>query len=270
MMIMDKMEELPTMVKITGITDENPYVKTLFLDWKGEAKPGQFVMVWIPGVDEKPFTLSHTGKRAAITVEEKGKYTKALFGLKEGGMIGVRGPYGNPFVPKANACVVAGGLGLAALAPLIEALKAHGKEPRVIIGARTRERLIFNERFGNAAFATDDGSFGRKGFVTDLLEEALAKGKFSVVYTCGPEAMMKRVFEMCERRGIEVQASLERYMKCGLGVCGQCEADGMRVCRDGPVFASGKLRNMSDFGKFARLKTGEKVSVAEYAGWRSE
>jgi dihydroorotate dehydrogenase electron transfer subunit len=223
-------------------------------------------MVWIPGLDEKPFSLSYAGDEPAITVEEKGKFTKSLFEMKEGDYIGLRGPYGKGFEIKGNACVVAGGCGLAPVSVLIERLK----DPLVIFGARRKDRLIFKNRFPKAKVTTDDGSFGAKGFTTDVLEEALKGKKFGTVYTCGPEIMIKKVFEICERHGIECQASLERYMKCGFGVCGQCEINGLRVCKDGPVFSSEKLRGMKDFGREARLKSGKKVPVSEYARWRCE
>lgn len=258
------MSEMPEIVRVKRIVRENPYVKTLFLERKIEAGPGQFVMVWIPGLDEKPFSLSYTGRETGITVEKKGKFTERLFGMEEGDYVGLRGPYGKGFVPKANACVVAGGCGLAPVSVLIERLK----EPFVIIGARTEDRLIFRSRFPKAKITTDDGSFGARGFTTDVLEDALKEKRFGAVYTCGPEIMIRKVFEKCEKHGIECQASLERYMKCGFGVCGQCEINGLRVCKDGPVFPSEKLRGMKDFGKEARLKTGKKVSVEEYAKWR--
>jgi dihydroorotate dehydrogenase electron transfer subunit len=258
------MAEIPDMVRITKIVEENPYVKTFFIDKRIDAKPGQFVMVWVPGVDEKPFSLSYVGNEAAITVEERGKFTSALFRMKKGDKIGVRGPYGNGFSTKAKACVVAGGCGVAPLSTLIENLK----NPFIIQGAKSKDRIIFNGRFRNVNTTTDDGTAGTKGLATDILENALKKNKFSVVYTCGPEIMMKRVFELCERYGVECEASLERYMKCGFGVCGQCEINGFRVCREGPVFGSEHLRKMTDFGKEARLKSGVKVAIAEYAKWR--
>lgn len=258
------MSELPTMVKIKKIFQENPYVKTFFLDKKIQSKPGQFVMVWIPGLDEKPFSLSYVGDKTAITVEEKGKFTKTLFRMKEGDYVGLRGPYGNGFQMKGDACVVAGGCGLAPISVLIDELK----DPFVIIGARTKDRLIFKKRFPNAKITTDDGSFGEKGFTTNALEDALKNKKFGVVYTCGPEIMMRKVFDICESHGIPCQASLERFMKCGFGVCGQCEINGLRVCKDGPVLSSEQLRGMKDFGEEARLKSGKKVPVSEYVQWR--
>jgi dihydroorotate dehydrogenase electron transfer subunit len=258
------MTELPEFVRIKKIVQENPYVKTFFFDKKIDSEPGQFVMVWIPGIDEKPFSLSYVGKETGITVEEKGKFTKTLFRMKENDMIGIRGPYGRGFTPKENACVVAGGCGVAPLSTLIENLK----NPVIIIGARSKDRLLFKNRFPEARITTDDGSSGEKGFTTDILERVLERKRFGVVYTCGPEIMMRKVFDLCEKNGVECQASLERFMKCGFGVCGQCEINGFRVCKEGPVFSSKELREMNDFGKEARLKSGQKVPVNEYVKWR--
>ncbi|MCK5023041.1 MAG: dihydroorotate dehydrogenase electron transfer subunit [Candidatus Aenigmarchaeota archaeon] len=258
------MSKLPEMVKITKITQENPYVKTFFLDTEIEAKPGQFVMLWLPEIDEKPFSISYIGKETGITVEEKGKFTKAMFGLKEGQKIGIRGPYGNGFTPKENSCIVAGGCGIAPLSTLAEKMN----NSVLIMGTRTKDRLIFENRFPNANIVTDDGTVGKKGFTTDVLEEFLKKGNIKNVYTCGPEIMMKKVFEICEKHNIECQASLERFMKCGFGVCGQCEVGGVCVCKEGPVILSDKLRKMKDFGSHARLKSGKRVPISEYAKWR--
>ncbi|MBW2985010.1 dihydroorotate dehydrogenase electron transfer subunit, partial [Candidatus Woesearchaeota archaeon] len=106
------MKDFPKTVKITKVVKENYKVKTFYLDINLKAKPGQFVMAWIPGVDEKPFTLSSIAP-VAITVEEKGKFTSRMFKLKEGDSVGIRGPYGHGFSAKPNACIVAGGMGIA-------------------------------------------------------------------------------------------------------------------------------------------------------------
>jgi dihydroorotate dehydrogenase electron transfer subunit len=254
------------MVRIKKIVEENKNVRTLFFDSEVQANPGQFVMVWIPGVDEKPFSLSHIGENPGITVERKGKFTKRLFGMKEGESLGIRGPYGKGFLSKGNACFVAGGCGIASLAPLIE----QTKNPFVILGAKSKDCLIFEKRFRNSKVTTDDGSFGFHGFATDFFEKTLKEKRFDVVYTCGPEVMMKKTFDLCEAHGIPCQASLERFMKCGMGVCGSCEINGFRVCKDGPVFHSKDLRKMKEFGKFARLKSGKKVELREYYDWRSK
>jgi len=259
------MKDFPKTVKITKIVKENYKVKTFYLDINLKAKPGQFVMAWIPGVDEKPFTLSSIAP-VAITVEEKGKFTSRMFKLKEGDSVGIRGPYGNGFSAKSNACIVAGGMGIAPLMPLIERLK----NPEIIFGVKSRKGLMFTEKLRNANFCTDDGCVGFKGFTSDLLEQFLKKKKYKIVYTCGPEIMIKKVFDICEKHKINCEASLERFMKCGFGVCGNCAIDDQMVCKDGPVFDSVKLRKLTELGKFARLKSGKKVPLKEYYAWRSK
>jgi len=270
--------DIPELVKIKKVVNENNKVKTFFLDKRINAKPGQFLMVWLPRVDEKPFSLSYIGKKTAITVERKGAFTKEMFRLKPGDKIGVRGPYGNSYSIKQDACVVAGGLGIAPLKPLIEKLK----NPTVIFGVKTKKEFLLLKDLEKYKInlCTDDGSVGFKGFTTDLLkiliklsknEKGLEKTKsfqkkkkFSVIYSCGPEVMSKKVFTIAEKNKIDCEVSLERWIKCGLGVCGQCAVDEFRVCKDGPVFSSKQLRLMSEFGKYARLSTGKKVTINEY------
>ena len=113
---------------------------------------------------------------------------------------------------------------------------------------------------------TDDGSHGTKGFTTGLLGELLKnkKNKIKIVYTCGPEVMMKKVFDICNEHKVECEASLERMMKCGYGICGACMCSDKIVCIDGPVFNSEQLSKLGEFGKFARIKTGRKVTIQEY------
>lgn len=259
--------DIPEITTVKKIVTENYKVKTFYLGKQIDAKPGQFVMVWLPGVDEKPFTLSNIGKETSITVEEKGKFTKELFKLKKGDKIGVRGPYGNGYSIKNNACIVAGGLGIACLKPLIDKLK----KPTIIFGVKTKNEFLFLKELKKhkASLCTDDGCVGFKGFTSDLLKELLKEKKFSVIYTCGPEIMMKKVFEIAEKNKISCEASLERYMKCGFGICGQCAVNEFRVCKDGPVFSSSQLRKMAEFGKSARMKTGEKVPLKKYFGYRA-
>ena len=257
--------ELPQIVKIIKITDENSKVRTFFFDRKIKSAPGQFVMVWLPEVDEKPFVLSYDN---AVTVEKKGIFSEKMFNLNAGDKIGIRGPYGNGFEIKENACIVAGGLGIAPLVGLIEGMK----DSTVIYGAKTKSDYIFNVRLKkikNIAYCTDDGSFGFKGFVSEKLEELLREKKFDAVYCCGPEIMAKKVFEICEKHKIELQASLERYMKCGFGICGSCAIGSYLVCKGGPVFCSKQLRKIDEFGNSARLKSGKKVLLAEYFNWRA-
>jgi dihydroorotate dehydrogenase electron transfer subunit len=250
-------------VKILEIVDENHKVKSFILDVKLDAKPGQFVMVSITDVDEKPFTLSCLNP-VTVTVEKKGLFTEVMFKLKVGDKVGVRGPYGNGFTLNQKSCIVAGGLGIAPLLPIA------GEVSKVIVGAKSEDDLIFMDKLGSAVVCTDDGSAGKKGFTTDILKELLKTEKFGVVYTCGPEIMMKKVFEICEEQGIECQASLERYMRCGFGVCGACVCGDQMVCKDGPVFSSEQLRMLNSFGESALLKSGKEVKLKEYYSYREK
>lgn len=249
---------------IDEIVDNTPFHKTFYFS-DGEcsnAQPGQFVMVWVPGVDEFPMSLSYLGERQAVTVEVKGEGTKRMHGMKEGDKIGIRGPYGMGFsVRDGRLLFVAGGTGIAPLLPLIE--MADG-EKTVILGARSSELLLFEEELegmgADVHVSTDDGSKGRKGFATDILDGLIGEG-FDMAYTCGPEVMMNKVLRICTEKGIPVQASLERYMKCGMGICDSCAIDGYHVCRDGPVFDGDILSKMDDFGEWKRDKAGKRVKI---------
>ncbi|MFH1257125.1 MAG: dihydroorotate dehydrogenase electron transfer subunit [Candidatus Diapherotrites archaeon] len=266
------MSSLPMMIELKKVEKENAGVATFHLDSAVNAAPGQFVMVWLPGLDEKPFSVSALGKDFSITVKKRGAFTEKLFELKEGGSLGIRGPYGEGFKTEGvkNACVIGGGCGVAPLLPLIKELQLKKIKTEVIVGARNASEIFFEEKIkrelkhGELYITTDDGSRGAKGFATQVMEELIAKEKFDCVFACGPEVMIKKTFEICEKHGVEFQASLERYMRCGFGVCGACNCSGQLVCKDGPVFHSEQLRKMSEFGSFARTKSGLKVGLAEY------
>ena len=259
--------DIPRMLEISDVVQEGKNQKSFFFRHPIDCKPGQFLMVWLPEVDEKPMAISYYNKKEfAFTSQSVGKFTSKLDRLKKGDKLGIRGPYGNSFSTKANACVVAGGVGLSSVSTLIDMLK----NPTVIYGARSREHLIYMKRYRdkNMIIATDDGSFGKKGFTTDVLDEILAKNQIRIVYTCGPEIMMMKIFEICQRHKVELEASLERYMKCSFGICGACMIDDKIVCIDGPIFNSSQLNKLSEFGKYARIKTGRKVTLNEYHSWK--
>jgi len=260
--------EMHIILKIEKIVDENETIKTFFFKHKLDYEPGQFLMVWIPEVDEKPFSVSYfDDEKFSITVEKKGGFTEKMHNLKVGDKIGVRGPYGNPFIiKKGKACVIGGGCGIAPIMPLVEMLE----DPVVILGCQSKDRLLFKDKINNYHVCTDDGSFGFKGFVTEKLKKVLEKEKFGVVYACGPEIMMKRVFEICEEKGIECEASLERLMICGIGICSQCMCDNLRICKEGPVLNSEQLAKLKDFGNYAMIKTGKKVTLKEYYAYRTK
>ncbi len=271
---------LPFSIRVIEVRDESRSARTLMfrrpesdpdVAASGDAPdfnlsgfvPGQFVMVWIPRLDEKPFTISYLDDRTfGITVLKRGPFTKALHAMNPGDWVGFRGPYGRGFSLSAGGVVVGGGVGMATMATLIDRLD----KPKILQGARTADELLFLDRFPGMDISTDDGSKGRRGFVTDALAELISADRPAMVYACGPEPMMARVLQMCRDRCVPCQASLERFMKCGFGVCGQCCCDGRRVCRDGPVFNSDELAGLASFGRFARLKSGSKVGIGAYHG----
>ena len=261
--------ELPKIFTVNRVVDEAKGHKSIFLSGALDCKPGQFVMVWIPEVEEKPMAVSEAGpEEFGFCYHTLGPFTQACDKLKPGDKIGIRGPYGNGFSVREHALVVGGGVGMSSVSALIDALK----DPLIINGARDKEHLLYLERFKgkNMALCTDDGSFVKKGFATDALREVLsAHPEIRVVYTCGPELMMKKVVDLCNERKIDCEASVERYMKCGFGICGNCLINDRIICTEGPVFSGLRLAEMSEFGQSARLKTGRKVPLNEYYGWRA-
>lgn len=251
-------------VRVIEVMAETPTQTTLVLDWSPDATPGQFVMVWLPGVDEVPMGFSRLHPRAAITVQGLGVATEALRALGPGAMVGARGPLGHGFTlaRKGERCLlVGGGNGMAPLAALAEDLVAAGVEVHVAIGARTSRELLFEGRARAAGcarveVATDDGTKGFHGFASALAEGMMGGTDPDRVYTCGPEPMMRKVADACWRIGVPFEASLERYMKCGIGVCDACACGQFLVCRDGPVLDGERLRGVEDFGAFRRGPSG--------------
>ncbi len=268
------------MLKVAANKKECPGFATISFNHPIKFNPGQFIMLWIPGLDEKPYTLSHVSEnRFSITIEKKGVFSSRAVSLQKGDLVGIRGPFGNGFyLPEKDEkiAVVAGGCGMAPIAPLIHEIiniKHYDlKNMTLIQGAKSREYLLYKNRFKfDREFCTDDGSMGHCGFVTDLLEKKITLGHgFDHVYACGPEVMMHRVFEICEKNRIHCQVSLERYMRCGFGLCGACVCADQVVCKDGPVFGSEKLKNMKDFNTKALLKTGREVTLEEYYNYKGK
>lgn len=256
----------PISATISEVIEETPSIKTFKLDvshWL-HGKPGQYLMIWIRGVDEVPMTMSYDD---AITVQKVGDATSALFGLKPGDSVGIRGPYGNGWeLIGDNILIISGGVGSAPLAPLAEKAASIGVKVTVLAGYRNKDEVHFEDRYrkaGETIIATDDGSYGQKGFVTDLMK-TVDLSSFTQIYCCGPEKMMYRVLGMLEQAGVagNSQFSLQRYVKCGIGVCGSCCMDpfGLRVCRDGPVF-TGDVLLETEMGKYARDASGRRVNL---------
>lgn len=258
-------------MRIQEIGEENPTVKTFVFQDKhcSEAKPGQFVMVWVPGIDEVPMSLSsiNSDGLSSITVAEVGEATRVLHERKVGDLLGIRGPYGNGFtLASGQVMIVGGGTGLTPLVPLVESLLKLSAQISFLMGAKTRDELFFLEKIRKAvskvSVTTEDGSHGLKGLVTDLAEQILEKEEFDMIYACGPEKMMFKMFLLAERYNTPFQASLERYIRCGIGICGSCCLGEYRICKDGPVLSSKQLRKVkNEFGLFKREANGRKISL---------
>ncbi|MBS3781764.1 MAG: dihydroorotate dehydrogenase electron transfer subunit [Candidatus Thermoplasmatota archaeon] len=246
-------------VEIEKVEEKTPTVKSLFFDWGKDFKPGQFVMIWIPGVDEIPMAIARK-KLDFITVKKRGEATETLHEMELDDKIGVRGPLGNSYsLEEDPILIVTGGCGGASLIEGVYEAERLGKNVISCLGAETEEELLFRDEFSHLTdmkIATDDGSAGREGFVTELAAEVIDREDIGSVLTCGPESMMEKVVEMCFEKNIPVQASLERYMKCGIGICDSCAIDGKQVCIDGPVFRGEELVDIEEFGKFERKKDG--------------
>ena len=258
---------------ITRVLEEAGGMKTLqFIDSNcSQADPGQYIMVWIPGLEEIPMSLSGIGEEgvSSITIRPIGEATEALCGLQKGDKIGVRGLYGFGYkLQGEKPLIIAGGTGAASLVPLARKLENLGVNPTFILGARDSSQLLFRERLKKIVgdrllIATDDGSTGYKGYASNYAEEVMDKLQSDMVYTCGPELMMSLVFKAAEERQIPLQASLERYIKCAVGLCGACAIGPFRVCKDGPVFDTEMLRKVSDeFGKSRMKPSGKVVGVS--------
>ena len=214
----------------------------LTFDRKINIQAGEFVFLWIPGVGEKPFSAL-TDDPFTLAVIDVGQFTHALMDLKVGTEVYVRGPHGIPAQPPEGAKImaVAGGTGLAA----VYQLARDFGNAEIFTGARTANRHYFLEECDKVAkvhVATDDGSLGYKGFVTDMLRDELQKMSKTeldnlVFYNCGPAPMVHAAAavqrEFCGDH--QIHSAIDYLTKCGVGICGACATpDGRRICVDGP------------------------------------
>jgi len=250
--------------RVTARVQETPSTATLRFDLSAPALPGQFVMVWLPGEDELPMSLSYVGVSKGVTVKRMGETSGHMAALPVGATVGIRGPYGGHFdLTPSRVLIVGGGSGTAVLAPAAEAAAERGARVTVALGATTASELLFADRLGPPRFArhvaTDDGSRGHHGFVTDVAEELLGSEEFDVVWSCGPEVMMKKVVTASAERSVPVYCSVERHMKCAVGLCDACALGPFHVCTDGPVFPATALAPLAEFGGFHRDSSGRRV-----------
>jgi dihydroorotate dehydrogenase electron transfer subunit len=228
-----------------------------------EPAPGQFAMLaaaerWGGGEDERPFlsrafsVARYAEGHAQFLLEDVGPGTRRLCELGVGQELSLAGPFGRPFTAPAEgrrAILVGGGVGIAPLAILQDALDAAEVETGVLLGFRDGSRVAGAELLRGAQLASDDGSAGHHGLVTELLERELEADAAATVYACGPSGMLEGVRSLCARGGVPAQLALESGMACGYGACYGCVVparDGryLRVCVDGPVIDAALLESV--------------------------
>lgn len=268
----------PVVHRVTALRVENDDTFTLELaPPAGHApvpfRPGQFDMLYVFGVGEVPISISGDPDRPEVlvhTTREVGAVTRAMRGLGVGEAIGVRGPFGSSWPVDAaegrDVVLIAGGIGLPPLRPaLYNVLARRERYGRVVLlyGARTPEDLLFRDelaawraQFDLEVHVTVDratgGWRGNVGVCTPLVRRAPIDPRRTVAMVCGPEVMIRAACAELARRGVSPQdtfVSLERNMKCAVGLCGHCQLGPHLVCRDGPVFAVDQVEHLLDRGE---------------------
>lgn len=280
---------LPKTYRIKEIKQNTDMVRTYTFDGSLGAKPGQMLMVWLPGVDEVPMSVAYDdGAVTKITFFAVGDMTKALAQCKVGDLVGLRGPFGTSYEwrPGQHIALVAGGYGAAPMYFVaLESVHA-GCTLEVIVGAKTKEDLLYIDELSKLQhvslhIATNDGSVGYQGFNTDILEKLLAcftdtpephavcerlkkNSPIDQIFACGPEPMLKHVSDISAKYQIPSQLALARFMKCGYGLCGNCVVDplGIRLCVEGPVVKNDVCVRIAEFGKYHRDELGKKQMFA--------
>ncbi len=244
--------EMSTYV-VAEVSQQADLVKTIRLLDVPTAMPGQFFLIWLPGIDEKPISVSNqTSAGTEFTICGVGPWSTAMLQVEAGDRVGLRGPFGNGFALADNTLLVGGGMGVAPLRYLAHRLMEEGRSFDLVVGARDASSLIFREEFGRwgARFATDNGDLGHVGTVTELLSEMLRLRAYDSLYACGPEGMLAAVRVIADEHEMAYQLALERLMKCGIGLCGHCcmEGSGLRLCVEGPVLTREMLDGTAEFG----------------------
>ena len=213
-------------------------------------QPGQFVIVHhAEGAERIPLTIADADPVAgtiALVIQAVGKSTRDLVALEPGHAIAdIVGPLGHPteMIESGHALCIGGGVGTAVVHPIAQGLHKRGVKVTSIIGGRSKEWVIFEaelRRLGEVIVCTDDGSYGRKGFVTDAAKDALAGGGIGIVYAVGPVPMMRAVANLTKPLGVRTIVSLNPVMIDGTGMCGGCRVsvggETKFACVDGPEF----------------------------------
>lgn len=261
----------PQAYRIASVRQETPRVRTFVLDGSLAAQPGQFVMAWLPGLDEKPFSLVD-GAPLTLAVARVGPFTRAMHRLGVGDRLWVRGPQGRGFsVPAGRLLLVGGGYGVAPLLFLARRAREAGQEVWAVLGAATAADLLFVDRFRTLGcrveLATEDGSAGRRGLASEVAAALLAEGDVAALAACGPEGLLQAVEALGRSWDVPTEVSREAYMRCGIGVCGSCARDGRLVCKDGPVFRVHPVPSSEAEAPSPRLPHLEVTPLAPWGEW---
>lgn len=265
---------MPQFVRISKLVWETEHVYTIYLSPNDEMehgfrfKPGQFNMVYVFGVGEAAISISsspYKPKTLVHTIHKVGTVTSALSKYKKGDYIGIRGPFGKAWPVETgigkDMCIIAGGIGLAPLRPVIYSLFKNRKDyGRIFIlyGARTPQDLLyrveleqwaklFNVEVHVTVDRGDQSWKGNIGFAAQLLSYIEIDKMNTVSMVCGPELMMKYTVEDLLENGLQeenIYVSLERNMKCAVGLCGHCQFGPKFICKDGPVFSYPEVRHL--------------------------
>jgi dihydroorotate dehydrogenase electron transfer subunit len=259
------MKEKRFTLKIMDVIYENEKTVTFIFKHKIKSGPGQFIMLSDLESGEKPFSISSCdGSSFGVTMKSVGEFTGRLSALKPGDMVSVRGPYGSTFtIPEGKRCLITGGgCGVPPLFFLAGRLIERNNTVTLVTGFKTgNEAMCLNEfeKIGiRPVIMTDDGSLGGRGTVVDAMRDILNKERLDMIYAAGPEIMLKKVMD--DSDDIPCEILVERYMKCAIGICGQCAMDpiGLRVCVEGPVLNKRAVGLISEFGAYRRDASGAK------------
>lgn len=245
---------------------------TLTLEPLGEGfavAPGQFVMVYMFGVGEVPISVSgppeSQGEPVVLTVRDVGAVTHAICSSQPGAVLGLRGPLGNSWPVETasggDILVVAGGIGLAPLRPVVLHALRHRTNYQnvwVLYGARTPQDLLYRDELDAWQFevgvditvdAANTNWLGRVGVVPKLVGQADFRSDSVRAFVCGPEVMIHFTVEALRERGVpdeRIFLSLERDMRCGVGLCGHCQLGPTLICRDGPVYTQAQVAELME------------------------
>ncbi|MGA9596683.1 MAG: FAD/NAD(P)-binding protein [Acidimicrobiia bacterium] len=270
--VIDQMTPIP--FRVRGVREELPHTFTLELeppDGSFEFLPGQFTMVYAFGIGEVPISISSSASKPGTilqTIRRTGAVTHALGRLKSGDYVGIRGPFGTPWpldtARGGDLLIIGGGIGLAPLRPAIyHAIENRADYERVVVlyGTRTPDDILFEKELAAwgertdvttmiTVDAADRGWHGSVGVVTRLIGRVGFDPANTTVLVCGPEIMMtvtaRRLIEGSSVEPENIYVTMERNMKCAIGVCGHCQFGEKFICTDGAVFPYPEVGHLFD------------------------